>query len=49
MGADWEPVGAWRRPFAYLQPGESVHDAVNREVKNTRENLGCWMHQRLAS
>ena len=39
-GADWEPVGAWRRPFAYLQPGESVHDAVNREVKNTRENFG---------
>ncbi|MDG1075520.1 MAG: sarcosine oxidase subunit alpha family protein [Planktotalea sp.] len=39
-GADWEPVGAWRRPFAYLRPGESVHDAVNREVKNTRENLG---------
>ncbi|MEM9579547.1 MAG: glycine cleavage T C-terminal barrel domain-containing protein, partial [Pseudomonadota bacterium] len=39
-GADWEPVGAWRRPFAILQGGESVHDAVNREVKNTRENLG---------
>jgi len=39
-GADWEPVGAWRRPFAILQPGESVQTAVNREVKNTRENLG---------
>lgn len=39
-GADWEPVGQWRRPFAYVRPGESVHDAVNREVKNTRENLG---------
>ncbi|MEO0930786.1 MAG: glycine cleavage T C-terminal barrel domain-containing protein, partial [Pseudomonadota bacterium] len=39
-GADNEPVGQWRRPYAYLRPGESVEDAVNREVKNTRENLG---------
>ena len=39
-GADNEPVGQWRRPFAYLRAGESVHDAVNREVKNSRENLG---------
>jgi sarcosine oxidase subunit alpha len=39
-GADNEPVGQWRRPFAYVRGGESVHDAVNREVKNTRENLG---------
>ncbi len=39
-GADNEPVGQWRRPYAYLRPGESVEDAVNREVKNTRENFG---------
>ncbi|WOI34472.1 sarcosine oxidase subunit alpha family protein [Tritonibacter scottomollicae] len=39
-GAHWEPVGHWRRPYAYLRSGESVHDAVNREVKNTRDNLG---------
>lgn len=39
-GADWEPVGQWRRPFAYTRSGESRHEAVNREVKNTRENLG---------
>ncbi len=39
-GADWEPVGQWRRTYAYVRPGESVHDAVNREVKNTRDNLG---------
>lgn len=39
-GADNEPVGQWRRPYTYLRDGETVHDAVNREVKNTRENLG---------
>ncbi len=39
-GADNEPVGQWRRPYAYLRDGETVHDAVNREVKNTRDNLG---------
>ncbi|MEP1352747.1 MAG: sarcosine oxidase subunit alpha family protein [Tateyamaria sp.] len=39
-GADWEPVGQWRRPLAYVQPGENLHDAVMRETKNVRENLG---------
>ena len=39
-GAEWEPVGHWRRTYAYVRPGESVRDAVNREVRNTRENLG---------
>ena len=39
-GADWEPVGQWRRPFAYLRPGESVQDAVRREVSNTRGCVG---------
>ena len=39
-GADWEPVGHWRRPYAFVRPGETVHDAVMREVKNTRDNLG---------
>ena len=39
-GAEMEPVGAWRRPYAYPAGGESVHDAVNREVRNTRENVG---------
>ncbi|SEW02683.1 sarcosine oxidase subunit alpha [Cognatiyoonia koreensis] len=39
-GADNEPVGAWRRPYAYLRNGESVHDAVNREVVNARTNIG---------
>ncbi|WP_425044172.1 sarcosine oxidase subunit alpha family protein [Primorskyibacter sp. S87] len=39
-GADWEPVGHWRRPYAFVRSGESVHDAVMREVKNTRQSLG---------
>ncbi|MGB0799819.1 MAG: sarcosine oxidase subunit alpha family protein, partial [Planktomarina sp.] len=39
-GADWEPVGGWRRTYAYIRDGETVHDAVNREVTNTRTNLG---------
>jgi sarcosine oxidase subunit alpha len=39
-GAYFEPVGLWRRPYCYQSPGESVHDAVNREVKNTRQNIG---------
>ncbi len=39
-GADWEPVGHWRRPYAFVRDGESTHDAVMREVVNTRQNLG---------
>ena len=39
-GADWEPVAGWRRTYAYVQPGETVHQAVQREVVNTREKLG---------
>ncbi len=40
LGATWEPVGQWRRPFAYLRPGESVPDAVAREVLAVREAAG---------
>ncbi|KZY03384.1 MULTISPECIES: sarcosine oxidase subunit alpha family protein [unclassified Sulfitobacter] len=39
-GAVWEPVGQWRRPYAYARAGESTHDAVMREVTNTRHKLG---------
>ncbi len=39
-GAEWEPVGQWRRPYTYRRAGESTHDAVMREVKNTRQHLG---------
>ncbi len=39
-GAYWEPVGQWRRPFCYPRSGESIDEAVHREVRNTRERLG---------
>ena len=39
-GADFEPVGQWRRPYCYRRPGESREEAVHREVTNTRQNLG---------
>ncbi|WP_425039411.1 sarcosine oxidase subunit alpha family protein [Primorskyibacter sp. S187A] len=39
-GADWEPVGHWRRPYAYVRKGETVEQAVHREVRNTRSHLG---------
>ena len=39
-GAVWEPVGHWRRPYCYQRSGESVEEAVNREIKATRESLG---------
>src|SRR5699024_952214 len=39
-GAYWEPVGHWRRPYCYQKPGESVEEAVAREIKSTRESLG---------
>ena len=40
QGAYWEPVGQWRRPYCYPRAGESHPDAVNREVKNTRQAVG---------
>ncbi len=39
-GAHWEPVGHWRRPYTFLREGESVEQAVQREVRNTREAVG---------
>jgi sarcosine oxidase subunit alpha len=40
QGAHWEPVGLWRRPYCYPRTGENHAQAVQREVKNTREKLG---------
>ncbi|RZW06942.1 MAG: sarcosine oxidase subunit alpha family protein [Rhodobacteraceae bacterium] len=39
-GAHWEPVGHWRRPYAFPRDNESVHDAVIREVTAAREGVG---------
>ncbi len=39
-GADFEPVGHWRRPYTYLRRGETRETAVAREVRNTRSNVG---------
>ncbi|MEZ5886756.1 MAG: sarcosine oxidase subunit alpha family protein [Paracoccaceae bacterium] len=39
-GAYFEPVGLWRRTYCYQRPGESVHEAVNREILNTRNKVG---------
>lgn len=40
QGAHWEPVADWRRPYAICKSGESVKDAVTREINNTRQNVG---------
>ncbi|MEM7270714.1 MAG: sarcosine oxidase subunit alpha family protein, partial [Pseudomonadota bacterium] len=39
-GADWEPVGDWRRPYTYIEGDESRHDSVMRQVKNVRDVVG---------
>ncbi len=39
-GAYFEPVGQWRRPYCYQRTGESVEQAVHREVKNARQAIG---------
>jgi sarcosine oxidase subunit alpha len=39
-GAKFENVGQWRRAWYYPRPGETMHDAVNREVKAVRTGVG---------
>ncbi|MFW2586666.1 sarcosine oxidase subunit alpha family protein [Sagittula sp. SSi028] len=39
-GADFEPVGDWRRPYTFLQPGETRETAVIREINATRQGVG---------
>jgi len=39
-GAHWEPVADWRRPYCLKRAGETVRDAVTREILNTRQNVG---------
>ncbi len=40
LGAHWELVAEWRRPFTYIQKGETISSSVNREILNARANVG---------
>ena len=40
QGATFEHVGQWMRAWYYPQPGESMDDAVQREVKAARTTAG---------
>ncbi len=39
-GAKFEHVGQWMRAWYYPQEGETMHDAVNREVRAARSSAG---------
>jgi len=39
-GAVFEDVGQWKRPWYYPQPGESPHQAVERECRAVRRSVG---------
>lgn len=39
-GAQWEPVGDWRRPYCFRRPGETTQAAVTREILNVRQAAG---------
>ncbi len=39
-GAEFEPVGLWRRPYCFPRVGETKEQAVHREVRNTRQAVG---------
>ncbi|MEO1563803.1 MAG: sarcosine oxidase subunit alpha family protein [Pseudomonadota bacterium] len=39
-GGFWEPVADWRRPYCYQKDGESVEEAVHREIMATRTSVG---------
>jgi sarcosine oxidase subunit alpha len=41
-GAVVEPVGLWRRPYAYPRKGETVKEAVNREILGVRQRVGLF-------
>ncbi len=38
-GAAFEDVGQWKRPWYYPRPGESMHEAVNREAAAARASI----------
>lgn len=39
-GADFEPVGDWRRPYCYPRDNESRAEAVAREISGVRRSVG---------
>ena len=39
-GAMFEDVGDWKRPYYFPLPGESMHDAVQRECRAARTTVG---------
>ncbi|PYE84120.1 sarcosine oxidase subunit alpha family protein [Pseudoroseicyclus aestuarii] len=39
-GADYEPVGQWRRPYSYPREGEDREAAAQRETRAVREAVG---------
>lgn len=39
-GAVFVEVGAWMRALMFPKPGESPQETINREVANTRKNVG---------
>ena len=39
-GADFEPVGQWRRAYCYRKAGEDKHAAINREILAVRNKVG---------
>lgn len=41
-GADFEPVALWSRARYFPQSGETMHQAVSRECKATRESVGIF-------
>ncbi len=41
-GAPFECVGQWHRAWYYPKAGETMHAAVNREVRATRDSVGIF-------
>ena len=39
-GAHFEPVGLWRRPYCFPRSGETHSQSIEREINNTRGNVG---------
>jgi sarcosine oxidase, subunit alpha len=39
-GAIFEPVGQWRRPYAYPRAAEDKHAAIDREILSVRNKVG---------